>query len=145
MALRPAVGLVRVIGPLSLAAGCTGLTAGPEARVSTPVPVSRDTAWARARRALTAESFTVDLVDSTRGDLEATRYASPNAKQGTQAACRMRLALGIRGDQQQAELQSTSRWIAPQNMMDKATQVCELERTQVLERINATVVPPPAS
>ena len=126
------------------ATGCTGLAAGPEASAQTPVPVSRDSAWVRARRALTTEAFTVDVVDSTGGRLIGTRYASANAKLGTQPACRMTLALGIRGDAQQSELSSTSRWVASEKMADKAPEVCERERTQVLERIASTVAPPPA-
>ena len=123
--------------------GCTGLAAGPEASAQTPVPVSRDSAWARARRALTTEAFTLDVVDSTGGRLIGTRYASAGAKQGTQPACRITLALGIRGDAGQSELSSTSRWVASEKMADKAPEVCERERTQVLERIASTVAPPP--
>jgi hypothetical protein len=126
------------------ATGCTGLAAGPEVSAQTPVPVSRDSAWARARRALTSEAFTLDVVDSTGGRLIGTRYATANAKQGTQPACRMTLALGIRGDAGQSELSSTSRWVASEKMADKAPEVCEQERTQVLERIASTVAPPPA-
>ena len=124
--------------------GCTGLAAGPESSAQTPVPVSRDSAWARARRALSSEAFTLDVVDSSGGRLIGTRYASANAKLGTQPACRMTLALGIRGDAEQSELNSTSRWIASEKMADKAPEVCEQERTQVLERIATTVAPPPA-
>ena len=134
---------IATAGPLA-ATGCTGLAAGPEASAQTPVPVSRDSAWVRARRALTTEVFTVDVVDSTGGRLIGTRYASANAKLGTQPACRMTLALGIRGDAQQSELSSTSRWVASEKMADKAPEVCERERTQVLERIASTVAPPPA-
>lgn len=129
------------LGSLAASAGCTGLVAGPEASAQTPVPVSRDTAWARTRRALASDAFTLDLVDSTHGRLVGTRYPSANARQGTVAACRMTLALEIRGDAGQAELASTSRWVAPQSMQ-VAPEVCEQERTQVLERINTTVVPP---
>ena len=124
--------------------GCTGLAAGPESSAQTPVPVSRDSAWARARRALSSEAFTLDVVDSSGGRLIGTRYASANAKLGTQPACRMTLALGIRGNAEQSELNSTSRWIASEKMADKAPEVCEQERTQVLERIATTVAPPPA-
>ena len=137
--------LIAIAAAGSLAAtGCTGLAAGPAASAQTPVPVSRDSAWVRARRALTSEAFTVDVVDSTGGRLIGTRYASASAKQGTQPACRMTLALGIRGDAQQSELSSTSRWVASEKMADKAPEVCERERTQVLDRIASTIAPPPA-
>jgi len=137
--------LIAIAAAASLATiGCTGLAAGPESSAQTPVPVSRDSAWARARRALSTEAFTLDVVDSTGGRLTGTRYASAGAKLGTQPACRMTLALGIHGDAQQSELSSTSRWIASEKMADKAPDVCERERTQVLERIATTVAPLPA-
>ena len=136
--------LIAIAAVVSLAAaGCTGLAAGPEASAQTPVPVSQDSAWARARRALSSEAFTLDVVDSSGGRLIGTRYPSAGAKQGTQPACSMTLALGIRGDAEQSELSSTSRWIASEKMADKAPEVCERERTQVLERIATTVAPPP--
>ena len=141
---RASARLIAIAAVVSLAAtGCTGLAAGPEASAQTPVPVSRDSAWARARRALTTEAFTLDVVDSTGGRLIGTRYDIAGAKQGTQPACRMTLALGIRGDAGQSELSSTSRWVASEKMADKAPEVCERERTQVLERIASTVAPPP--
>jgi hypothetical protein len=136
--------LIAIAAVVSLGAtGCTGLAAGPEASAQTPVPVSRDSAWARARRALSTEAFTLDVVDSSGGRVIGTRYASAGAKLGTQPACRMTLALGIRGDAEQSELSSTSRWIASEKMADTAPEVCERERTQVLERIATTVSPPP--
>lgn len=136
--------LIAIAAAGFLATDCTGLAAGPESSAQTPVPVSRDSAWARARRALSSEAFTLDVVDSSAGRLIGTRYASANARQGTQTACRMTLALGIRGGAEQSELSSTSRWIASEQMEDKAPEVCERERTQVLERITTTVAPPPA-
>jgi hypothetical protein len=122
--------------------GCTGLVAGPEVKASTPVPASRDSAYARTRRALQAESFTMDVVDSSRGHLTGTRYPSADAKLGTSSNCRVAVALDVRGGDQQAEVASTSRWIAPDAMIDKATEVCEEERTAVLERMAEVLVPP---
>jgi hypothetical protein len=122
-------------------AGCTGLVAGPGVKASTPVPASRDSAYARTRRALQAESFTMDVVDSSRGHLTGTRYPSADARLGTSAKCRVAVALDVRGSEQQAVVASTSRWIAPDAMMDKASQVCEEERTDVLERMNEVLVP----
>jgi hypothetical protein len=123
--------------------GCTGLVAGPESRNESPVPVSRDSAYTRAHRAVVTEAFTLDVVDSTGGRLVGTRYPSSNAHLGTAAACRVRLAMTVGGTQQQAEVASTSRWLAPQAMSDKAPQLCEQERTDVLERIAQTLAPPP--
>jgi hypothetical protein len=120
---------------------CTGLVGGPEVKASTPVPASRDSAYARTRRALQAESFTMDVVDSTRGHLTGTRYPSADAKLGTSSKCRVAVALDVRGSEQQAEVASTSRWIARDAMMDKAPEVCEQERTDVFERMDEVLVP----
>lgn len=122
---------------------CTGLVAGPESSSVTPVPASRDSAYVRARRALQGESFTMDVVDSAGGRLTGTRYPSSNAQMGSAAACRVALQLQINGDARQAEVASTSRWLAPGRMNDKAPKVCEQERIAVLERANQVLVPPP--
>ncbi len=122
--------------------GCTGLVAGPEVKASTPVPASRDSAYVRTRRALTAESFTMDVVDSSRGYLTGIRYPSADAKLGTSAKCRVAVALEVRGSEQQAEVASTSRWIAPDAMLDDAPERCEEERTDVLQRMDEVLVPP---
>jgi hypothetical protein len=125
-------------------AGCTGLVAGPESRNATPVPASRDSAFVRARRALQGESFTLDLVDSSGGRLTATRWPSSNAKPGSSAACHVTVALQIQGDESRSEVTSTSRWVAPGSMSDKAPQLCEAERSEVLER-TVQVLNPPAT
>jgi hypothetical protein len=124
--------------------GCTGLVAGPEVKAFTPVPASRDSAYVRTRRALQAESFTMDVMDSSGGHLTGTRYPSANAKLGTSSHCRVAVALDVRGSEQQAEVSSTSRWVAPDAMIDKAAEVCEEERTDVLERMAQVLVPPAA-
>jgi hypothetical protein len=138
------------VGPLAypiwlLAAGvtaCTGLVAGPESTSVTPVPAPRDSAYVRARRALQGESFTMDVVDSARGILTGTRRPSSSAQQGSSAACHVNLALRIRGDETRSEVTSTSRWVAPGGMRDKAPKVCEQERSDVLERTAQVLVPP---
>ena len=58
---RPSL-LIVLLGTVGLF-GCSGLVAGPEVASTTPVPASRDSAYTRARRGLTAESFTMDVVD----------------------------------------------------------------------------------
>lgn len=126
---------------LLVAPACTGLRAGPEVSAASPVPASRDSAYVRAKRALTAEAFTLDVVDSLGGHVTGTRYSSANAKVGSAQSCRVVLALDVRGEADSAELATTSRWLAPQPMADSATKVCEKERAEVLDRIQLTVVP----
>jgi len=122
---------------------CTGLVAGPEASAIAPVTASRDSAYARARRAVQAESFTLDIADSLGGRLTGTRYASSNAQIGSAAACRVRLELEITGDKGRAQVASASQWLAPEPMIEQAPKVCEKERTEVLARVTETIEPPP--
>jgi hypothetical protein len=123
------------------AVACTGLVAGPEVAATTAVPASRDSAYVRARRGLTAESFTMDVVDSAHGRLTGTRYPSSNAQMGTGAKCRVVLAMDVTGGADEGQVSSKTLWVAPQAMADKAPQVCEQERHDVVDRIAQTLVP----
>ena len=135
----------RVLPVLLVIAGiaCSGLVAGPESSTVTPVPASRDSAYVRAKRALQGELFTLDVQDSVGGRLTGTRYPSSNAMAGSSATCRVRVAMQIKGRQQQAEVATTSQWIASEKMSDNAPKLCEQERSEVLERTVAVIVPPP--
>lgn len=124
-----------------LSAACTGLVAGPEVSAVTPVAASKDSAWVRARRALTAEVFTVDVQDSLQGHLTATRFPSATAKPGTAAACRVRLALSLQSEADRAQVATSSRWIAPEVSAATNTEVCEQERQETLERILLVIAP----
>ena len=121
--------------------GCSGLIAGPEVATVTPVPASKDSAYTRARRGLTAESFTMDVVDSAHGRLTGTRYPSSSAKLGTQAICRVVLAMNVSGGADAAEVSTMTRWVAPEKMADKAPEVCDQERQEVLDRLGQTLAP----
>jgi hypothetical protein len=142
--MRTPVALVSVpcLLPLLLAA-CTGLSAAPEVSAVTPVPASRDSTWVRAKRALTAESFTLDVQDSVGGRITAMRYPSATAKVGTQAACRVHLAMAITGVAQSSELASSSQWIAPVAMATGKPELCERDRQETMDRILLVVAPPP--
>ena len=135
-----ALGPVPCLLPLVLAA-CTGLSAGPEVSAVTPVPASRDSAWVRAKRALTAESFTLDLQDSVGGRITAMRYPSATAKVGTQAACRVHVVMAVNGAAENSELASSSQWIAPAMATGKP-ELCEQDRQETLDRILLVVAPP---
>jgi hypothetical protein len=121
-----------------------GLTAGPEVSTVTPVPASRDSAWVRAKRALTAEVFTLDVQDSVGGKLTAMRYPSATAKVGTAAACRVQLAMTLEGSGESSQVTSASRWIAPEVMASKPD-LCESDRRETLDRILVVVAPAPVA
>ena len=139
MQARPALALPLAVALLG--GGCSGLVAGPEVAATTPVPASRDSAYVRAKRGLTTESFTMDVVDSTHGRLTGTRYPSSNAQMGTAARCRVVLAMDVSGGADAGEVNTTTRWVAPEQMADKAPQVCEQERHDVVQRLTETLVP----
>jgi hypothetical protein len=126
---------------LSSATACTGLVAGPEATAIASVTVSRDSAYARARRAVQAEAFTVDIADSLGGHIAGIRYPSSNAQIGSSAAWRVRLALQVQGDSERAQVATTSSWLAPEPMAEQAPTVCEKERAEVLTRVTQTIEP----
>jgi hypothetical protein len=140
--LRPASMVLACVGLASMSGGCTGLMAGPEVAASASYPVSRDSAYARARRGLTSETFSMDMVDSARGHLTGTRYPGKNAQLGTAASCRVVLSMDLAGGASESTINTTTRWVAPDAMSDKATQVCEQERQQVLTRLSETIQPP---
>jgi hypothetical protein len=52
------------------------------------------------------------------------------------------VALQIQGDAIGSEVTSVSRWIAPGSMSDKASKVCEEERSEVLGRTDQILNPP---
>ena len=136
--------LLALLGTTASTGGCGRLVAGPEVAATTPVPAPRDSAYARARRGLTAESFTMDKVDSSHGHLTGTRYPSSTAKPGTQEICRVLLAMDVTGGGEASEVTTRTRWVAPGAMEHKAPEVCDQERKEVLERIDQTLRPPAA-
>ena len=140
---RTASTLILCLGLAPMSGACTGLVAGSEVPSSATIAVSRDSTYARARRGLSGETFTMDVVDSSRGHLTGTRYPSRNAQLGSSASCRVVLSMDLAGDASQSTVSTTSRWVAPEEMSDKAPQVCEQERQQVLERVAQTLTPPP--
>ena len=116
---------------------------GPEVGAVTPVPASRDSAWVRAKRALAAEVFTLDVQDSLGGRLTAMRYPSASAKVGTAATCRVQLAMKLEGSGENAQVTSASRWIAPDVMATEHAEICEKDRQETLDRILLVVAPAP--
>jgi hypothetical protein len=125
-----------------LLAGCTGLAAGPEQSTTAPVPVSRDSAYVRAKRAAQAEGFTLDVQDSLGGRLTGLRYPSANARMGTAAVCRVQLALALHGGPESTDVAWNSRWIAPAAMAETRSETCETDRTETLARIRDVIAPP---
>jgi hypothetical protein len=59
---------------------------------------------------------------------------------GTAARCRVVLAMDVSGADA-GQVSTTTRWVAPEQMADKAPRVCEQERHDVVQRLTETLVP----
>jgi hypothetical protein len=120
-----------------------GLVAGPEVPATLTVAAPRDSTYARARRGLSAEVFTMDVVDSSGGHLTGTRYPGTTARLGTADICRVVLAMDITGDSRETVVTTSSRWIAQEEMAGKEPGVCEENRQEVMDRLSQSLEPPP--
>jgi hypothetical protein len=137
--------LRRSLIPICLALllpACAGLVAGPAVQSSSNVSVSKDSTWARARRAFTAEGMTTDVVDSLRGNLTGLRYPKPTEKVNTVAACRIQVKMAMSPDASGTGITYDTRWIAPE-VLAQTPAKCDQERLDVLSRIQSTIEPPP--
>ena len=121
---------------------CSGLVAGPAVQSAATVPVPRDSAWARARRAFTAEVLSTDVVDSLSGKLTGLRYPRPAAPAAAVENCRVQVKLALSPEASGTALSWDTRWIAPEALAQNPAK-CEEERVAVLSRIQSTIAPPP--
>jgi hypothetical protein len=49
--------------------------------------------------------------------------------------------MDVSGGADAGEVNTTTRWVAPEQMAEKAPQVCEQERHDVVQRLTETLVP----
>jgi hypothetical protein len=137
--------LRRSLLPICLALllpACAGLVAGPAVESASTAPVPKDSTWARARRAFTAEGMTTDVVDSIRGNLTGLRYPKPTEPVTAVAACRIQVRMAMSPDASGTGITWSTRWIAPEALAQNPAK-CDEERLAVLSRIQSTIVPPP--
>lgn len=120
---------------------CTGLVAGPETRTSAVVPVSRDSAWARARRGFAAEVMTIELVDSTRGLLVGRRYPRASAPETALERCQVLVHLALESTGDGSTLGWESQWVAPAVLASGQGAPCETERQELMGRLVQTIAP----
>lgn len=133
-----------VLAGFALAA-CTGLTAGRETSARLTAPASRDSAWARVKRAMQAEVFTIESQDSLAGEIGGTRYPSPNTTTGSGLACRLRVSLALApasGDS--TEISGRGLWTVYKAGRDSGRAVgpCDQELAQTMARLQQAAAPP---
>lgn len=140
----------RLSSVLALAAllplgACTGLVASTPVQASNTVPVTADSAWARARRGFTAEVLTVQLADSNKGVLIGRRYPRVAAEPTALERCHVLVHLDLVPSGEGTELKWESQWVAPAEMASGKSKECDDERDGVRSRIEQTISPTPAS
>jgi hypothetical protein len=121
---------------------CAGLVAGPAVESSSTVPVTRDSTWARARRAFTAEGFTPEVADSIRGKFTGLRYPRATAPVTAVESCRIQVNMAMSPGASGTALTWSTRWIAPEALAQNPAK-CDEERVAVLSRIQTTIAPTP--
>ncbi len=126
----------------SLLSSCTGLQAGPAVTNSATVPVSRDSAWVRARRGFSAEVMTLDRVDSIGGVITGRRYPKSSDPQTSVVQCQIMVALNVAPSGDGTATSWDTRWVAPMEMASSKPDMCEKEREAVVTRIQQTISPP---
>ncbi len=132
-----------LLAPVVLAA-CTGLTAGNPAKLSLTAPVAYDSAWARVKRSMTGEVFTLERQDSIAGVLTGTRYPSPNTKVGSSLACRLKVSVALQPQHDATAISSEGLWTvyAPSQDRARATAPCDEELRETISRIQSAANPP---
>lgn len=135
---------VLVLAALLPLGACTGLVANPAVQSSSTVPVTSDSAWARARRGFTAEVMTVQLADSNTGVLIGRRYPKTSAEPTALERCHVLVHLDLKPSGESTELRWDTQWVAPAAMASSHSKECEEERDGVVSRIQQTIAPTPA-
>lgn len=133
-----------VLAALLPLGACTGLVASPAVQASSTVPVTSDSAWARARRGFAAEVMTVSLADSNSGVLMGRRYPRVAAEPNAVERCHVLVHLDLKPSGEGTELKWETQWVAPAAMATSRAKACEEERDGVLGRIAQTIAPTPA-
>jgi hypothetical protein len=142
--MRRLSSLLALVALLPLGA-CTGLVAGSQVQATSTVPVTSDSAWARARRGFTAEVMTVERADSISGVLNARRYPKTSADANAIERCHVLLHLDLTPSGDGTALKWESQWVAPRMMAEKQSAACDAERDEVRGRIEQTISPTPVS
>ncbi len=131
-----ALALVTLAGALS---ACTGLMAGPATSSASVIPAGRDSTWVRARRAMAADFFTLDVADSVAGVISGVRHPKPGVLAMDPYACRLHLTYLMAGGADSTPVQVKQQWAAPAKKDGTPTVDCAPEMADVVSRMDGVL------
>jgi hypothetical protein len=129
--------VVALAGGLS---ACTGLMAGPAATTTAVIPADRDSTWVRARRAMAADFFTLDVADSVGGVMTGVRHPKPGVLAIDPFACRLHVTYALGAGTDSTPVQVTTLWTAPAKQDGTPTVDCAPEMADVVSRMEGVLV-----
>lgn len=124
----------------TLLPACTGLMAGPTSQASTVVPVGKDSAWVRAKRAMTAEVFSFETQDSANGLLYGVRHPKPGTLEADPLSCRLHVTYRVSGSGGESTVASEALYAVPRGKDGQPTAKCDGEMADALERMAGTIL-----
>ncbi|MBK6423515.1 MAG: hypothetical protein IPF77_15105 [Gemmatimonadetes bacterium] len=132
--------------PLALATACallpacTGLMAGPSAQASSVAPVGKDSAWVRAKRAMTAEVFSFEVQDSINGLIYGVRHPKPGTLEADPLSCRLHVTYRVSGSAGESTVASEALYAVPKGKDGQPTAKCDGEMADALQRMASTIL-----
>ena len=126
----------------ALAAGlsaCTGLMAGPATSNASVIAAGRDSTWARARRAMAADFFTLDVADSVAGVMSGVRHPKPGVLPMDPYACRLHLTYTMGPGIDSTPVEVKTQWAAPAKKDGSPTVDCVPESADVVSRMEGVL------
>ena len=120
-------------------AACTGLMAGPATSTSSVVPVGRDSTWVRARRAMAADFFTLDVADSVAGVMSGVRHPKPGVLAMDPFACRLHVTYQMAPGTDTTAVEGKQQWTAPAKQDGTPTVDCAPEMADVVTRMDGVL------
>ena len=127
---------------LALAGGlsaCTGLMAGPAVSTASVIPAGRDSTWVRARRAMAADFFTLDVADSVAGVMSGVRHPRPGVLAMDPYACRLHVTYAMAPGADSTPVEVRTQWTAPAKQDHTPTVDCVPEMADVIGRMDGVL------
>ncbi|MEO8635391.1 MAG: hypothetical protein ABI587_08960 [Gemmatimonadales bacterium] len=134
--IAAALTLVAIAGGLT---ACTELMAGPATSTSSVIPAGRDSTWVRARRAMAADFFTLDIADSVGGVMSGVRHPKPGVLAIDPYACRLHVTYALAAGTDSTPVEVRTQWTAPANQDHTPTVDCAPEMADVVSRMDGVV------
>jgi hypothetical protein len=113
--------------------------AGPATSSASVIPAGRDSTWVRARRAMAADFFTLDVADSGAGVLSGVRHPKPGVLAMDPYACRLHVTYAMAPGADSTPVEVKAQWAAPARKDGTPTLDCAPEMADVVGRMNGVL------